>query len=204
MELDHLVVAGQNLSEATAHSEKALGVPLVNGGEHAYFGTHNRLLGFKQREYFEAIAVDPNAAKPDRKRWFDLDTFDGPPRLQTWVCRVDDLRTATRYLPVPVEIVELSRGDLRWRMAVPIDGALTMGGVVPMLIEWGGDLHPCDQLDIGGGCITSLTLATPKVHEALEMLGRLGLKDDRVHVHEAAEAQLQATIETKFGTRKLT
>ncbi|MDG2340014.1 MAG: VOC family protein, partial [Paracoccaceae bacterium] len=202
--LDHLVVAGQNLKQTVMHSESALGVSLPSGGQHDYFGTHNRLIGFERREYFEAIAINPNAAEPGRPRWFGLDEFHGQPKLLTWVCRVDDLQAASRCLPAPVDIVELSRGDLRWRMAVPIDGALTLGGVVPLLIEWQGDLHPCDQLGNGGGCLKSLELATPDADVVSILLENLDLNDDRVRVKHASAACLRATIEARHGERILT
>ena len=36
-------------------------------------GTHNRVLGMAGGMYLEVIAIDPDAAAPERPRWFGLD-----------------------------------------------------------------------------------------------------------------------------------
>jgi hypothetical protein len=66
-------------------------VPLQKGGEHDVFHTHNYLLGLSNGLYFEAIATNPNAPSPTRARWFDLDRFEGTPRLTNWICASDDI-----------------------------------------------------------------------------------------------------------------
>jgi len=203
MELDHLVVAAGDLEQAVAHSEEALGVRLLSGGQHARFGTHNRLLGFDGRDYFEAIAANPDAPDPGRPRWFGLDGLSGPARLVTWVCRVADLEAALAIWPQAGEVHELERGALRWRMAVPADGALHFGGVMPLLIEWQGDLHPSDQLETKGCRLQSLSLFSPDAEEVKDLLGRLGLSDPRVRITGAPQVALEAMIETPAGLRRL-
>lgn len=202
-ELDHLVVAGQTLAQAAHHSEAALGLDLQSGGKHALFGTHNRLLGFQDRSYFEAIAIDPNAVCT-RPRWFGLDAFSGPPRLLTWVARVNDLDAALNLWPDAGEIVDLERGDLRWRMAVPVDGALHLNGALPMLIQWQGDLHPSDQLGERGGAFVRLSIQTPNAASVSEMLEKLGLHDPRVVVEKSPTTRLSAQIDTPQGPKVLT
>lgn len=203
MQLDHLVVAGQSLDAAVAHSEAALGQPLRPGGRHERFGTYNKLLGFAGREYFEAIAIDPDGVDPGRPRWFGLDGFSGAPRLVTWVARVPDLAAAVAHWPETGEITDLQRGDLRWRMAVPRDGALAFGGVVPMLIEWQGDLHPSDSLGAAGGAITALSLRTPEPQAMSDLLAGLGLSDPRIQIEAAPTPSLRALIDTPQGARVL-
>ena len=120
MILDHLAVAAATLEQAVAHVEDTLGVTMGLGGQHEHFATHNRLIGLDDGLYLEAIACDPSAAAPDWPRWFDLDRFGGPPRLANWICRVADLDAALAELPAGAgRPVDLSRGDLHWRMAVP-------------------------------------------------------------------------------------
>ena len=118
---DHLAVAATSLPEGRRAVEEALGVRLQTGGQHAHFGTHNLLLGLEDGLYLEVIAVDPRAAPPRQPRWFNLDRFQGTPRLGNWICRTDDLTAARAALPGIGEPVSLARGDLRWRMAVPDD-----------------------------------------------------------------------------------
>ena len=203
MELDHLVVAGETLEDAVRFSEGALGLPLVAGGEHVHFGTHNRVLGLEGREYFEAISVNPEAGVLGRPRWFGLDHFSGPARLITWVCRVESLERALEIWPEAGEVVALSRGELRWRMAVPEGGRLSYGGVMPLLIEWDGDVHPCDGLGSCGLGIGRLTLAHPDAGRAGELLERLGLKDNRIEVSEGDAPAIGAALSGPSGHKRL-
>jgi hypothetical protein len=203
MEIDHLVVAGSSLAKAVEVSEQALGVTLTASGRHELFGTHNRLLGFHGRDYFEAIAIDPDGNDPGRPRWFGLDRFEGPARLVTWVARVPDLKSALAIYPEAGQIIDLARGDLRWRMAVPADGALAYGGVMPMLIEWQGDLHPCDQLGQSGLLIARLELRHPEAKKIGALFDALGLNDPRVQLQDAPEASLQAVLSGPDGERLL-
>ena len=63
--IDHLVIAANNLAEGVDWCEHTLGVSPGPGGEHALFGTHNRLLrlatGSGQPCYLEIIAINPDA-----------------------------------------------------------------------------------------------------------------------------------------------
>ena len=141
-ELDHLVVGTADLDAGTAWMEETLGVPAQGGGEHEAMGTHNRIWRMGSA-YIELIAVNPDVPAPPRKRWFGLDDhtvlgrLEQGPHLLTWVLRVDDLEAALEAAPVSLgAVTELSRGDLRWKMAVPDDGALHQDGHVPYLIQW--------------------------------------------------------------------
>ena len=80
--LDHLVVAARTLDEGSAWLFERLGVRPVEGGKHAFMGTHNRLLKIGPREYLEVIAIDPNAPPPARPRWFALDAPEMQERLE--------------------------------------------------------------------------------------------------------------------------
>lgn len=201
MELDHIAVAGADLTRAAAHVEAALGVAMQPGGRHDLFGTHNRLLGLADGLYLEAIAVDPAAPAPERARWFGLDRFKGVPRLSNWICRVDDLEAALARLPAGAgRPVAVSRGDLRWRMAVPEEGTLPFDNLFPALIEWEGDLHPAAMLAPSGCRLTRLTVRHPRAGELAQALA--GFSDRRV-VFEAGPAALSARFETPHGERVL-
>ncbi|WP_425037534.1 VOC family protein [Primorskyibacter sp. S187A] len=169
MELDHIAISGQTRDAATQHVAQLLGVPLQMGGEHPHFGTHNTLLGLEDGLYLEAIAVDPAAAPLPHARWFGLDAFAGEPRLTNWICRVDDLEAVVAALPDAGEIVALTRGDLRWRMAVPQDGMLPYQGMFPALIQWDGP-HPAPRLTQQGVALTALRVFHPQVSEIAQAL----------------------------------
>ena len=154
-ELDHLVVAARSLDEGGAWVESRLGATLVAGGKHSTMGTHNRLLSLGPGASLEVIAVDPDAAPPQRPRWFELDTpamrerIARSPGLIHWVERVDDLEGALAGYPVPVDIIPFERGGYRWRMALTRDGSLPAGGTFPTLIQWEG-AHPSSALPDAG------------------------------------------------------
>ena len=157
MIFDHLAVAGETLEAAVAHVEEALGVKMGPGGQHVHFGTHNRLIGLEDGLYLEAIAIDPDAAPLGYARWFDLDRFAGAPRIGNWICRVDDLEARLRDLPKGAgQPVALTRGDLRWLMAVPEDGILPCDGGFPALIEWQVDKIPGESLPSSGMSVGSV------------------------------------------------
>lgn len=202
MELDHLAVAGETLEAARAAVEGALGVAMQPGGKHVLFGTHNCLLGLAEGVYLEAIAVDPGARDPGRARWFDLDLFAGPARLSNWVCRVDDLDAVLAGLPPGAgRPVEVSRGALRWRMAVPESGRLPFDNLFPALIEWRGDLRPQAMLSPSGCRLIRLTVRHPDACELARVLG--GISDPRISF-EAGPPALSARFDTPQGGRILT
>lgn len=199
MELDHFAIAANTLAEATAHVEEALGVPLQPGGEHAVFGTHNRLLGLADGLYLEAIAIDPEATPERQPRWFDLDRFDGAARISNWICRSGDLDRTLAALPVDAGApVSLTRGDLSWQMAVPKSGILPYDNIFPALIQWQGP-HPAPRLTQQGCSLRRLVVSHPEAQALAELLP---LDDARV-VFEPGPAALRAEIDTPHGLRHL-
>ncbi|MCG7627418.1 VOC family protein [Epibacterium sp. MM17-32] len=199
MELDHFAIAANTLAEATAHVEEALGVPLQPGGEHAVFGTHNRLLGLADGLYLEAIAIDPEATPERQPRWFDLDRFDGAARITNWICRSSDLDNTLAALPVDAGApVSLTRGDLSWQMAVPKSGILPYDNLFPALIQWQGP-HPAPRLTQQGCSLRRLVVSHPEAQALAELLP---LDDARV-VFEPGPAALRAEIDTPHGLRHL-
>jgi hypothetical protein len=200
--LDHIAVAGETLAAATAHVAVVLGVPLQEGGAHAIFHTHNTLLGLEDGLYLEAIAVNPQAPVPDRARWFDLDRFSGGPRLTNWICRCDDLEATLAVLPEGYGMpVDLQRGDLRWRMAVPASGVLPYDNCAPALIQWTGAGHPAARLTQQGCRIETLEVRHPQAVALARLLAPL-LVDDRIRFFTGA-AQLAATFTTPAGRATL-
>lgn len=172
MELDHLAIAGVDLARTRAWTEDRLGLPMQTGGVHDRFGTHNMLLGLQEGLYLEAIAPNPEAPVPDRPRWFGLDVPPHPPRLSTWIVRVEDLEATVSALPMAGEILELSRGDLRWRMAVPREGALPWDGVFPALIQWDAG-HAIHAIDISPLRLTQVTVSHPDAQGLAQLLPQL-------------------------------
>lgn len=200
--LDHLAVSGTDRDAARAHVEDALGLTMQLGGAHERFGTHNHLLGLDGGLYLEAISIDPNAPTPDRPRWFDLDNFEGEPRLTNWICAVPDMNTALAQWPNAGGPVSLERGDLRWKMAVPATGLLPFDGIFPPLIEWSDTLHPAQMLSSCGASLICLSVLHPQADVLSGLLG--GVAGGTVRFETAQATKLVAEFNTPHGTRLLT
>lgn len=201
--LDHLAVSAGKLDEGVAWVEMALGVPLAGGGKHPHMGTHNRLLGLGDI-YLEVIATDPDATKPGHPRWFDLDHFRGPPRLTNWICRADDIDVALSAAPPGTgTATDLSRGDYRWRFAIPATGRLPFDDSFPALIQWQGNLHPAKALPDQGVRLLRLEITHPDA-SALQATLSGQLSDPRVAIRLGPHRSFRATFSTPHGTRVLT
>ena len=196
---DHIAVSSEALGPGTADVEEALGQPLLPGGQHPDMGTHNRLLSFGPDEYFELIAIDPDARAPDQPRWFNLDAFSGRTRVTNWICRCDDLDAAIAAAPEGVGVPwSLQRADLRWSMAVPADGKLPFEGLFPALIQWHGEAHPAPRLQDTGVRLRELRLFSPDAGALRAALAPL-IRDARVCVFAAEVARIEAVVSTPGG-----
>lgn len=200
---DHLVFAARALREGVRAAEESLGLPLGPGGRHARMGTCNRLLRLGAEEYLEAIAVDPDAPKPDRPRWFGLDRFAGLPRIVGWVLRCDDLEAALAEAPPGTGAsMRFSRDDLSWRMAVPDDGRLPFDGAFPALIQWDGSRHATDSLPEADCVLSALQIVHPEPDALTTALAAL-ISDARISVAHGPETVIRAEIDTPLGRRIL-
>ena len=202
-ELDHLVVAAQDLDEGSAFVQNLLGVPLEPGGKHDAMGTHNRLLNLGGGVYLEVITLDPNAPAPDRPRWFGMDSeevqqsLEQGPTLLHWVVRAKN--TTLQDSDLFGRVLPMQRGDLKWLITVPDDGHLPGDGVLPTLIDWGSAPHPTTKLPERGPKLAKLRGFHPESQKIKLVLTELGL-EEVIEVHEAAEVGLEAEIETVQGT----
>lgn len=200
---DHLAISCDSLAEGVAHVEAALGVELAPGGEHAAMGTHNQLLSLGPEEYLEVIAINPAAPGPDQPRWFDIDNFAGTPRMTNWICRSDDLEAALAAAPAGAGIPwDLERGDLRWRMAVPIDGKLPFSNCFPAMIEWQGSAHPAPRLPDHGIRMTGLFLTHPEAAALRAALAPM-ITDPRLTILNGASPALSVELTGPKGTIRL-
>lgn len=164
---DHLVIGARDLDQGAAWSRETLHREAPVGGRHPSMGTINRLARLSQGRpgesgYLEIIAIDPEAPRPARPRWYGLDDpqvqarLAERPRPIAWVMATPDLEASAREAAQAGwdvgEILQASRDDLTWRIAVPRDGMPVLG-VLPALIEWPARLHhrppTARMLDIG-------------------------------------------------------
>lgn len=200
---DHLAISAETLTAGVSFVENLLGVPLTRGGEHPQMGTHNQLLSLGPDFYLEVIAINPEAAAPDRARWFDLDNFTGAPRLTNWIARTGDMRASAENLPKGEwDVMNLQRGDLRWQMAVPVDGRLPFDGMFPALIKWQGTNHPARQLADRGCRLEKLLIIHPEGDQLQQVLGAcMALKN--ITIQQGEEPRMVAEIGTPSGLKVL-
>nr|WP_242652267.1 VOC family protein [Limimaricola pyoseonensis] len=73
------------------------------------------------------------------------------------------------------EIVPFSRGGRSWRLTVPRDGSLPMGGLIPAFIEWSPGAHPSENMADLGLTLKEIGLQHPEPEKLQEILARLGV-----------------------------
>lgn len=215
-QVDHLVVAARTLEEGVAWCEATLGITPGAGGEHALFGTHNRLFRIATvnfpRTYFEIIAINSIATRAintPAKCWFDLDSPQlqaataSSPRLVHFVANTGDVRAAGAALQaLGIErgpAVQASRmtanGLLEWQITVREDGQRLFSGSLPTLIEW-GQTHPANAMPDSGVSLQSLRVAYPQVSELATAYQAIGLQGITI---EAGTPNIIATLQTPRG-----
>lgn len=223
-QIDHLVVAAHNLEQGVQWCEATLGITPGPGGEHAQFGTHNRLFKIATPAhplaYLEIIAINPQAkraASATARRWFDLDdsalqsAIKVAPRLVHFVANTPDIQLARRAF----KALEIDRGPaqkasrhsrkglLEWQITVREDGHRLFDGTLPSLIQWGAAdatdplrLHPRNSLPRSGVGLRTLAISHPSSSKIGTALQSIGLQGIAV---EPGEPNLVATLNTPKG-----
>ncbi|MEM7598706.1 MAG: VOC family protein [Pseudomonadota bacterium] len=178
--VDHFTVGTGDLLTGQAAMAALLGAEVPLGSKHDAMSTHNCVCQAGHESFFELIAVDPGAPDPGRVRWFTLDNestrarIAERPRALCWVVNTPDLDAVVAGSPIDLgEVVHFQRGERTWRLTVPTDGSLPMGGLVPAFIEWSPGPHPSTgQKDIGV-TLRDIRLTHPEPERVLEVLTAL-------------------------------
>lgn len=215
VQVDHLVIACHSLEQGSAWCRDTLGAEPVAGARHALMGTHSRRLQLSsptQADVFlELLAVDPEALLPSRARWYGLDdaalqaALQVSPRLIGWGGRspqIDMHRWGLMTVGLqPGTLVKLesetANGLVRSQVLLRDDGALQLGGALPVLVQWSGAL-PATQLPDSGVVLRQLAVRSlpPRAVDVMRLRGVTPL--------DAAEPVLRATLDTPLGERVLT
>jgi hypothetical protein len=202
---DHLVVAATTLADGIEYIAEATGIAPQPGGRHLAMGTHNALLRLGERFYLEIIAIDPAGTSPQRPRWFGLDAIalqaelSERPRLLHWVARTDAIESTAAGCPLALgRVHRMSRGDFRWRITIPDDGALPGQGVVPTLIEWDVAIHPADRMPKSNVTLAQLAATHPDPAPVRSALSKLGV-DGAIRVTYDREVRLAAMLRSPRG-----
>lgn len=202
-DLDHIVVGATSLEEGVAFIRERLGVDMPAGGKHPHMGTHNRLMRIGEAVFLEVIAIDPEAPKPDRHRWFALDDaamqmrLKAGPQVISWVSRSPDIEATAQSASYALgRILPLSRGHLNWLFAVPDDGMVHEGGVLPHVLQWDKNLRPWEQMADLGCRMAELILHHPQpetIGQALQSLNPEGFSGVTVQAGQTPMLSLRVT-----------
>jgi len=227
-QIDHLVVVAKTLELGVQWCEATLGVTPGPGGEHALYGTHNRLFKIatpaNPLAYLEIIAINPGAGRPAKtpvRRWFDMDdaalqaAVANEPRLVHFVANTSDVQAARAALsalglergPAVQASRHSRRGVLRWQITVREDGQRLFNGALPSLIQWGKPdeadplrLHPRNSLPRSGVALQGIAIAHPSAVKLDAAFAAIGLSGIAV---ETGPANIVATLHTPKGVVKL-
>ncbi len=171
--VDHIIITAPDLEVGAEFVNQTLGVMPQRGGEHPRMGTHNLLLRLGEALFLEVISPNPAASRPERARWFALDSLaaDAAPSLATWVARTTDLHTTAAVSSETLGLIEpMTRGTLNWLITIPADGSLPLGGIAPTLIEWQAEPHPAAKLEDLGLSLAKLELFHPEPDRIASLL----------------------------------
>jgi hypothetical protein len=223
-QIDHLVIVANTLEQGVQWCEDTLGITPGPGGEHALYGTHNRLFKIASpanpMAYCEIIAINPSAVRPKRAcptRWYDMDNpvlqkaVAKAPRLVHFVVNTPDIKAARMAIrmqgidrgPAIHASRRTNKGTLNWQISVRADGQRLFDGCMPSLIQWGKPeateplkLHPRNTLTRSGVTLQSLEVIHPSAAKLQAAYDAIKLT--RVTVTEGT-ANLKATLQTPKG-----
>ena len=223
-QIDHLVVVAQTLEQGVQWCEATLGIVPGPGGEHALYGTHNRLCKIatpaNPLAYLEIIAIDPKATRAGdapAHRWFDMDdaalaaAVAKEPHLVHFVANTDNIQEARNALktlgidrgPAVHASRHSRRGLLQWQLTVRDDGQRLFNGTLPTLIQWGKPhaaeplrLHPRNSLPRSGVTLQSIAVTHPSSDTLQSAYAAIGLASVAV---SAGPANISATLHTPKG-----
>jgi hypothetical protein len=146
IELDHVLIAVDDLEAAAKEVEARFGLASVEGGRHRGLGTANTIVPLGGT-YLELVAVvdDAEAAASGFGSWVG---GGERPRLLGWCLRTDALDAVAERLGLTIADGSRARPEgtvLRWRMA-GLESS-TEEPSLPFFIEWGaGTPYPGEAL----------------------------------------------------------
>jgi len=208
--LDHLVVTAKSCADGVAWIQNKCGITIPVGGEHPLMGTHNHLTALGSHEFLEIIATNPLASAPKRRRWFNLDDekhqarLEQSPELSTWVVATQNL-TATLDALKPFgfdagQPVEVTRGNLHWKLAFRDDGSMAFDGLFPLLIQWPEGINAVSSMQDQGMRLKRLSASHPEAELLKAALTAIGV-DSLISIKEGETSFL---AELAMGSQQFT
>jgi len=210
LQLDHITVLAPTLAEGVAHVRTRLDIDVPFGRQHPDMGTHNHLLRLGESTYLEIIAVNPDAPRPGRARWFGLDDqaairadWESGRRLRGWVARTHDLDAVLAgHAALLGRRVDFTSANGGFCFAIRDNGALPLDGAVPSVIDRLGKPPSVATMADAGARLQSLVLEYPEPERIIALYRSLGITDPPV-VTRGEQLRYRALIETPGGLKEL-
>lgn len=210
LQLDHITVIAPSLADGVAHVRTCLDIDVPFGRQHQDMGTHNHLLRLGERVYLEIIAVDPDAPRPARRRWFGLDdqaavraAWDSGFRLRGWVARTTDIEAVlSEHAGMLGRKVAFSSRNGDFFFAIPDDGSLPLDGVAPSVIDRQGKPPPVAAMADPGARLHSVIIEHPDPDRVSDLYRKLRI-DAAPEVRKGARFRYRAMIQTPGGLKDL-
>jgi hypothetical protein len=211
LQLDHITVIAPTLAEGVAHVRTCLDIDVPFGRQHPDMGTQNHLLRLGESVYLEIIAVNPDAPRPGRARWFGLDDqaqlhadWDSGRRLRGWVARTNEIETVlAQHGNILGGKVAFSSANGSFCFAIPADGSLPLDGAAPSVIDRLGKPPSVATMADAGARLRTLTLEHPDPARIEALYHSLRIADPPV-VTRGKRLRYCARIETPGGLKDLT
>jgi Glyoxalase-like domain len=177
--LDHIIYVAPDLNVGIDTLEKLLGVRATPGGQHPEHGTRNALIGLGGRTFLEILGPDPDQPKPNRPRWFGIDSLTAP-RLSGWAAADSNLEEMVgKAAAAGVQLGTVLRGRrenpdgalLSWRFTDPY--VVLSDGLIPFFIDWENSPHP-SELSAEGVTLVGMRAEHPDPEPVQRVLQQLG------------------------------
>ncbi|WP_161958520.1 VOC family protein [Ornithinimicrobium cavernae] len=205
-QIDHIILAGPDLTELEEYAEAHLGLRPQPGGAHPGLGTRNSLLGLGGQRYLELVAPDPDQPEPDHPRPFRVDELTAP-TLTGWALRAPGLgdrvsRAREKGLdpgdPRPMSRTRPDGTELSWELTSLDTG---LDGTVPFLIDWGDTPHPSEGLPAVK--LVTVRVRHPEAARLSSALEALEAPRGPIQLRAAEPVRISLVIETERGPVEL-
>lgn len=204
--LDHVVIAGPDLSQLIGWFAERTGVTAAPGGAHPT-GTANALValtvgGIRGPQYIELIGPNPDRAEPELPATFGISTLTAP-RVQAYAVHPADIDATVAGARArgydTGDVSDLSRRTpsgalLEWRLTRGEDRRID----VPFLIDWGTTPHP-GVSDIPAIELVSFERTESDPEPLRTVLRALGLGDGAAAVERGDDSAFHLVLRRDDG-----
>lgn len=202
LNLDHVVVATNDLEATVRDFATATGITPEKGGVHPDFGTRNYLVTFGGGAYLEIIGLDAGVEVTDGRRVFNLHEVTAAKVATFAIHPADPQSVVEAAKDVGTELGDVSDGRRRdtegnlltWQLTSPLFADDT--GVTPFLIDWGSTPSPADTVDARVDLL-DFHVGHPDPASVNERYAALGTD---VPVHRADVTSLHLNVAGPSGT----